>query len=96
MLYLASGEQYLVAGNQQIWQNWADILHRWGVEEVMATLLEAVGPLNFIGAQIIYVGQPLLNSILPEDHVIAFADLLDNPEETRAFTRFLRQGEHSD
>lgn len=78
-------------GNQHIWKAWADILHRWGAEEVLATLLDATGPLNFLGAQMIYLGQPILNAVLPEDHVSAFANILDDPEETRAFTSYLRQ-----
>ena len=85
-----------MAGNQYIWKNWAETLHRWGAQELVATLLEAVGPLNLIGAQVVYLGQPILNMILPEDHVNAFASLLDNPEETRAFTHFLRDSIRAD
>jgi hypothetical protein len=91
MLYLLPGEPCLVAKNQHIWKDWADTLHRWGVQDVIATLLEATGPLNFIGAQVVYLGQPIITHILPEDHINAFADLLENPEETKAFTHFLRQ-----
>ena len=58
---------------------------------MVAAFLEAIGPLNLLGAQIIYVGQPLLDLVLPESHLNALADLLENPEETRAFTKFLRQ-----
>ncbi len=76
--------------NRHIWQNWADTLHRWGVQEVVATLLEATEPLNFIGAQVVYISQPVITLLLPEDHVNAFADLLESPEETKAFTQFLR------
>lgn len=85
-----------MAGNQHIWHRWAESLHRWGVEDLVATLLEAIGPLSLIGAQLVYLGQPIFNSFLPEEHVNAFADLLDDPEETRAFTHFLRQDERSD
>lgn len=81
-----------MAGNPNIWKCWAETLHRWGVRETVATLLEAIGPLNIIGAQVVYLGQPLLNMILPEDHVSAFANLLDDPEETHAFAQFLRNG----
>jgi len=90
MLYLLSGEPYLVIENQHIWQNWVNTLHRWGVEEIVATLLEATGPLNFIGAQVVYLAQPIITHVLPEDHIHAFADLLENIEETEAFTHLLR------
>lgn len=84
-----------MTGNQNIWKDWADTLYRWGVGDLLAALLDATGPLNSIGAQVIYLGQPVLNTILPEDHVNAFANLLENPEETRAFTSFLRDGRNS-
>jgi len=77
--------------DRRIWQNWVEVIHHWGMQEVVATLLEATGPLNFLGAQAIYLGQPLLGLVFPQDHVDAFAALLENSEETRAFTRFLRQ-----
>lgn len=90
MLYLLPGEPYLVVKNQHIWRDWADTLHRWGVQEVVAILLEATGPLNFVGAQFVYFSQPIITHFLPEDHINAFAYLLENPEETRAFTDLLR------
>jgi hypothetical protein len=93
---LTPGEPYLVVKNRHIWQKWADALHRWGVKDVVATLLEATEPLNFIGAQVVYLSQPIITQILPEDHINAFADLLEDPDRTKAFTRFLRQGQVTD
>ena len=77
--------------DQHIWQNWADRLHRWGMQDLVAALLEATGPLNLLGAQVVYLGQPLLNQFLPDNHLDALANLLENPKETQAFTNFLRQ-----
>ena len=57
---------------------------------MVAALLEATGPLNLLGAQAVYLGQPLFNLILPDGHSEALANVLENPEETRAFTEFLR------
>ena len=82
----------MVAGYPYIWNSWADTIHRWGAQDVVATLLEALGPLNLVGAQVVYLGQPLLDLLLPKEQVNAFASLLDNPEETRAFTHLLRDG----
>jgi len=48
-----------VKQNSQIWQIWAENLNRWGVKDLTATILEALGPLSLLGAQIVYVGQPL-------------------------------------
>jgi hypothetical protein len=80
-----------VKNNRHIWQKWADNLHRWGVQDLVATLLEATGPLNLLGAQVVYLGQPLFNQVLPEDHLDALASVLEDPEETQAFTTLLRQ-----
>lgn len=77
--------------DQHIWQIWADKLHQWGVQDLVAVLLEATGPLNLLGAQVVYLGQPLLNSVLPEVHLEALADMLENPKDTQAFTDLLRQ-----
>ncbi len=85
-----------MAVNPYIWKSWADTLHRWGAQEVVATLLEAIGPLNLVGAQIVYLGQPVLSLLLPEEHVNAFASLLENPQETRAFTHLLRDNVHTE
>jgi hypothetical protein len=96
MLYLLPGETCLVVNNQHIWHNWANTLHRWGVQEVVAVLLEATGPLNFIGAQLVYLAQPIVTPILSDDHIKALADLLENPENVMAFTQSLRYGRGSD
>jgi len=96
MLYLFTGEFYLVLKNQHIWNKWAETLHRWGMREVAAIMMEAAEPLNFVGAQAVYLGQPFLNAIFPEDHVTALANLLDSPEDTKAFTHFLRDQKYED
>ncbi|MFH1635279.1 MAG: hypothetical protein ABIG63_14905 [Chloroflexota bacterium] len=77
--------------DKHIWQVWADLLCRWGVQDIVAALLEATGPLNLLGAQAVYLGQPLLNQILPAGHLDALANLLEDPEEIQAFSSFLRQ-----
>lgn len=82
--------------NRHIWNDWAETLHRWGVQEIVATLLEATEPLNFIGAQFVYLSQPILSHVWPEDHIHAFTDLLENPAEARAFTHFLRHRQSTD
>jgi hypothetical protein len=91
MLYLFPGEINLVTENRHIWKKWADVLHRWGMQEMAATMLEAIGPLKFIGAQAVYISQPILDTIMPKDTITAIANLLDKPEEAEAFTTFLRQ-----
>jgi hypothetical protein len=77
--------------NHHIWQNWANALYRWGLEDIAATLLEASGPLSLLGAQALYMGQPLLRSIFPDDQLNALANLLEDNHQTQAFATFLRE-----
>lgn len=56
-----------------------------------ASFLEALGPLTVFGAQAIYLGQPLLNSILPRDRIQALADLLEDSDQVKDFAAFLRE-----
>lgn len=81
-----------VQSKHHIWETWAKKLHRWGLEEFAAWLLEATGPVNLIGAQVVYLGQPVLEPLLPAGHVQALAHILEQPEETQAFVDFLRRG----
>jgi len=81
--------------DQHIWQVWARYLQRWGVKDWAATLLEAVGPLAVLGAQAVYMGQPLLNQTIPEGHLDALTRLLEDSTNTRAFVDFLREAPSS-
>lgn len=58
----------------------------------MAALLEAAGPLSLLGAQFVYFGQPFLNFALPEDHIIALANLLENENQAQSFAALLKEG----
>ena len=77
--------------DQQLWRVWIKMLSRWGVQDWVASLLEAAGPLTILGAQMVYVTQPLLNVALPENHLHAAARLLEEPIRTRAFIELLRE-----
>ena len=81
--------------NRQIWNGWAETLHRWGMQDAVATVMEAVRPMGYIGAQAVYITQPFLQVIFPNDHVTALAALLENSENTLLFTQMLRSEEFS-
>ena len=81
--------------NQHIWRVWADFLHRWGVDDLAVTLLEASGPLTVLGAQVVYVAQPALTGFFPAGHLQALAEVLEDSTQTQAFTNFLRESESS-
>lgn len=76
----------------QIWQSWADFLRKWGIEEVVACLLEDGGPFNILAAQAIYFSQPFLGMVIAPDHLEKLADMLEDKSETHLFINFLRGG----
>jgi hypothetical protein len=54
------------------WQTWSTVLHRYGLENFVAWALEAAGPLNVIGAQMLYFGSPLLRPAFDEGQIEAW------------------------
>jgi hypothetical protein len=75
--------------NHHIWRVWADALHRWGLQNLVASFLEATGPLTLIGAQVLYIGQPILRGILPAGHFSALTSLLENDGQRDEFVIYL-------
>ncbi len=73
------------------WPHWAESLRRYKLDALAASLLEAGGPLNLLGAQALYFGGPFLGesanalarTLESADEAHAFASYLD-PEERRA------------
>lgn len=80
--------------DQQIWQIWASNLHRWGIENWVAALLEAAGPLSVLGAQAVYFGHPILRGAVPDSYMEALAHMLEEPSQTQAFVSLLREEPH--
>ena len=74
-----------------IWRSWAQTLHRWGLNEIVASILEAGGPLTFLGSQTVYLIQPFVGGVIPKNHLAGVIDLLDNPIHTDAFVAYLRE-----
>lgn len=73
------------------WPVWAEFLHRHGLASLVAWALEAAGPLTVLGAQMLYMGSPLLRPALTDDQRDALAGLLEDRAEALAFTAFLRE-----
>jgi hypothetical protein len=78
--------------DRRFWQVWALTLHRWGLGDWISSLLEAAGPLTLLGAQAIYVTQPLLRTFTTDENLSALARLLEEPDQTQSFALFLREG----
>jgi hypothetical protein len=66
-----------------------DVLRRQGLAELAAWTLEAVGPLNILGAQALYLGQPFV-SLSASQGLRALALLLEQEDEARAFVAQLK------
>ena len=73
------------------WSAWVRFLHRWGVSEPFATLLESTGSLKLLFAQVVYLGQPLFSSDAQKWQ--ALANPLENEAESRSFAAFIREEE---
>ena len=78
-----------------IWKKWAKMLQRWGLQEITAVVLDAVKPLNILGAQVVYLVQPVFKQLAAKDHLEALANMLENPNQTQAFISLL-ETYHSD
>jgi hypothetical protein len=82
--------------NQQNWMDWARTLQRWGIKGGLASLLEITGSLGILLAQMVYLIQPMLSGALPSSSLLAFAQVLENPDDRRKFITFLRETPTSD
>lgn len=80
-----------MSANHHIWRVWADTLHRWGLNNIVSSFLEAAGPLTLMGAQAVYLTQPLLSGILPAAHMQAMVEMLEDSDQTRSFVDYLRE-----
>ena len=76
--------------SRHIWERWARVLHRWGLKEELAAILEAAGPLVLLGAPLVYIGQPLFRNFVSVENVDAFVRILENPEDRRVFLTLLK------
>lgn len=73
------------------WSSWVQSLRRRGLNEPAVILLETLGPLAVILTQAIYIGQPFLNSFLPDDQLTSLATTLEDPQQRNAFIAFLEE-----
>ena len=80
-----------IAETRSAWLGWAEFLRRRGLENLVAFVLEAAGPLTVLGAQALYLSDPLLRPALTSIQRDALAGLLEDREEALAFAAFLRE-----
>lgn len=80
-----------IAERRSVWSGWAEILHRHGLENLTAFVLEAAGPFAVLGAQVLHFSDPLLRPALTDVQRKALTDLLEDRDEALAFAAFLRE-----
>ncbi len=73
------------------WGKWARQLQRWGLAPFAAAFLESGGAFATLGAQSLYVAQPLLDAWMPPKTLRAIAEMMEDPEQSAAFAQALRE-----
>lgn len=68
------------------WLAWAQTLRRFKVDGLALWLLEAGSPIAVLGAQLLYIAQPLLGG----KNLKSLAHMLEDEQETHAFLQYLR------
>ena len=64
-------------------------LHAVGLHDLIADLLEAMGPLTYLGAQVAYLLEPMAHGA--ENPIGKIARFLDDPERVSGFIANLRE-----
>jgi hypothetical protein len=58
---------------------WSSRLRALGLNGIVGALLDAAEPFGPLGAQLLWVAQPVVSLMLPSDEVDGLARLLDDP-----------------
>ena len=74
-------------------KKWIESLYKLRLQNLTATFLEALGPMNLLGAQLVYLSQPVLSPFIPKDQSQDLANILEDPSETTLFIEALRNYE---
>ena len=74
-------------------EKWIKKLYNLRLQNLTATFLEALGPMNLLGAQLVYLSQPVLSPFISKDQSQDFAKILEDPSETALFIEALRNYE---
>ena len=65
-------------------------LYKLRLQNLAATFLEALGPVNLVGAQLVYLSQPILSPFISQEQSQDLARILEDPSETGNFIKALR------
>jgi len=73
------------------WRRWARKLQQRGLAKLVTALLETGSAFSTLAAQALYISQPLLEPWAQKQEVAKFTELLENPDQTAAFSRLLKE-----
>ncbi|HDD55880.1 MAG TPA: hypothetical protein ENG59_06530 [Chloroflexi bacterium] len=76
-------------------EKWIRALYKLRLQTLTAAFLEALGPVNLVGAQLVYLSQPILSPFISQEQSQDFARILEDPSETEIFVKALRDYEPS-
>ena len=76
--------------NQENREKWIQTLYKLRLQNFFATILEALGPISILGAQLVYLSQPILSPFISPEQSRDFAKILEDPTETAVFVKALR------
>jgi hypothetical protein len=74
-------------------EKWIKTLYKLHLHHLTATILEALGPINLLGAQLVYISQPILSPLIPPEQSRDLAKILEDPMHTTEFISALRSYE---
>lgn len=75
-------------------EKWIQALYKLRLQHLAAAFLEALGPINLLGAQLVYLSQPILSPFISQEQSRDFARILEDPSETKQFIKALRDLDH--
>jgi hypothetical protein len=68
------------ARREQLIDEWATRLERWGLMPVAPIMLQVLRPLGFIGSQALLFGRPFLTLFADAQSLEELSSLLDDPD----------------
>jgi hypothetical protein len=74
-------------------EKWIQVLYKLRLQTFAAAFLEALGPVNLLGAQLVYLSQPILSPFISQELSQDLARILEDPSETEEFIKALRDNQ---
>jgi hypothetical protein len=78
-------------GQAELVDQIAQQIHRWGVADIAATLIDGCQPLAFLLGQLLWVAQPAVGWLADPGRFAAWAHFLEQPEAIAALRTRLEE-----